>query len=90
MITALRTFMRFFSVVGISCSASVRAISAFSFCVKLESTLFLNTLFLIGGNGLGVSDDFGISFDCSASARASGFAPVAGFLLVFPQNQKYP
>ncbi len=40
MITSLRTFKRFLSVVGIGCSASVRAIGAFSFFVKLESTLF--------------------------------------------------
>ena len=78
--------MRFFSVVGISCSASVRAIRAFSFSVKLGSTLCLNILFLIGGSGLGVSDDFGISFDCSASVRASGFASVVGFVIDFSQN----
>ena len=68
MITLLRTFKRFSSVVDIDlgvtidCSASVRAIRAFSFFVKLESLLLLSIRFLIGGNG---------------------FAPVDGFFLIF-------
>ena len=40
MITLLRTFSCFSSFVDIDCSASVRAISAFSFFVKLGSPLF--------------------------------------------------
>ncbi len=91
LITLLRTLRYFCSFVdiglgiSIDCSASTRAILAFSFFVKLGSFLFLTNLFLIGGNGfalvegffidfstsLGVSDDFGIAVDCSALVSAS-------------------